>query len=141
MVAASCPVNQHTITDMPYLSEQVKLCQYAGTIDVDSTANSSNLFYWFFRNDNDSAPLILWINGGPGSSSMFGLFAENGPLYFEEVEGGEGQFSQRNESWADDYHLVYLDQPVGTGFSYGSEIHSDINVIANDFTTFLAKFL
>jgi len=39
-----------------------------------------NLFYWFFRHTDSKAPLVLWINGGPGSTSMIGLFTENGPL-------------------------------------------------------------
>ena len=42
--------------------------------------DNHNLFYWFFKHSNSSAPIILWINGGPGATSMRGLFLEGGPL-------------------------------------------------------------
>lgn len=57
---------------------------YAGTIQVAATAEQNNLFYWLFKNtslpSDATTPLVLWLNGGPGASSMFGLFLENGPL-------------------------------------------------------------
>jgi len=52
---------------------------YSGYVDI---AEQQHIFWWFFeaRNqDPTKAPLTVWINGGPGSSSMLGLFQENGP--------------------------------------------------------------
>ena len=56
---------------------------YSGTFKTSDSADN-HLFYMFFRNTNPSAPLGIWMNGGPGFSSMFGLFIENGPLWIEK---------------------------------------------------------
>ena len=47
---------------------------YAGYIDLN---NHSHTFFWFFeaRRRPETAPLTLWLNGGPGSDSLLGLFA------------------------------------------------------------------
>jgi carboxypeptidase C (cathepsin A) len=82
-------------------------CQYAGTIKV-SDKNDVNLFYWYFKHSDPEAPLIIWINGGPGASSMFGLFYENGPLRVEQ-NGDEFKLTGASRSWADDYNIVFLD--------------------------------
>ena len=65
--------------------------------------------------------MVVWINGGPGATSMFGLFLENGPLRVRRNGTGPDDFvlSAADASWADDYSVVFIDQPVGTGFSYG----------------------
>ena len=62
--------------------------------------------------DVKSAPLLLWLNGGPGCSSLFGLFTENGPYF---VPSGLRPVS-RNISWTKHFNMLYIDQPVGTGF-------------------------
>ena len=45
-----------------------------------------NLFYWFFESRSDPAndPLVVWIAGGPGCSSMLAIFVENGPFLLPE---------------------------------------------------------
>lgn len=79
-------------------------------------AFNSNLFFWYFKaaSNPETAPVILWLQGGPGGSSLFGLFQENGP--FTVVKGLKLQ--KRNFSWHLKHHLIYIDNPVGTGFSF-----------------------
>jgi hypothetical protein len=53
---------------------------YAGFFEVNATAHAEHFFwYWPALNGNASAPLLVWLQGGPGSSSLFGMWAEHGP--------------------------------------------------------------
>lgn len=89
---------------------------YSGYITVNPQYNS-NLFFWFVPSlsDPDTAPVILWMQGGPGTTSMLGFFAENGP-YILSPDGDEIRYREIN--WAKRYSMLYVDQPVGTGFSF-----------------------
>lgn len=100
------------------------------------------MFYWFFRHENASAPVVLWLNGGPGSSSMFGLFMENGPLRVQRTGNGTGDLElvAADKSWADDYHIIFIDQPVNTGFSWSNEKLRNVTKGAIDFQQFLQLF-
>ncbi|KAF7237727.1 putative serine carboxypeptidase CPVL [Varanus komodoensis] len=53
---------------------------YSGYLTVNKTHNS-NMFFWFFpaHVNPENAPVLLWLQGGPGGTSMFGLFVEHGP--------------------------------------------------------------
>lgn len=118
-------------------------CMYAGTLKSSAEYNH-NLFYWFFRNTkNDKAPLVLWINGGPGSSSMFGLWLENGPLRVQKTGTTMDDFlvgMNPEGSWLDVANIIFLDQPVGVGFSYGGPILTKMDDGADEFVTFVLAF-
>jgi hypothetical protein len=78
-----CTDTIHKVTSLPYWDKNVDFpCMYAGYYKVNATADQHHLFYWFFKNLSlpETAPVVLWMNGGPGSTSMFGLWLENGPL-------------------------------------------------------------
>ncbi|KAH8689543.1 putative carboxypeptidase S1 [Talaromyces proteolyticus] len=91
--------------------------QYSGYLSV---GNNMNMWFWFFeaRNNASSAPLAAWFNGGPGCSSMIGLFQENGPCHFVN---GESTPSLNNNSFNNFANVIYVDQPIGVGFSYGTD--------------------
>jgi carboxypeptidase C (cathepsin A) len=86
-----------------------------------------------------SAPLLIFLNGGPGASSMMGLFLENGPLRVSNASG-DYVISRALQSWADSYNMLYLDQPVGTGFSYGNTYLTDMKAGSREFISFILKF-
>lgn len=89
---------------------------YSGYLTVDEKLNS-NLFFWYFvaqSDPNKDAPVVLWLQGGPGASSMYGLFTENGPFSVSS----KMKLVPRQFSWHLNHHLIYIDNPVGTGFSF-----------------------
>ncbi|KAJ3553261.1 hypothetical protein NPX13_g10925 [Xylaria arbuscula] len=94
-----------------------------------------NTFFWFFeaRNDPANAPLSIWLNGGPGSSSLLGMFAENGPCYINP-DSNSTRLSEW--SWNNEVNMLYIEQPVQVGFSYDSLRNYTYDLITEDFTPF-----
>jgi len=76
-----------------------------------------NSFFWYFESQNEPLedPLSIWFNGGPGASSIFGLFVENGPCHI--LDDSKMSVPNKN-SWNKYANMLYLDQPVQVGFSY-----------------------
>ncbi|KAJ0268568.1 hypothetical protein COL940_013270 [Colletotrichum noveboracense] len=139
------------VTDSKICETTPNVKQYSGYFDVGT---DQNMFFWFFeaRDKPKEAPVALWLNGGPGCSSMLGLFQENGPCTFN---GGGDEPKLNPNSWnnyanmpsvpslsnpgpitliqprsyplgilfnADNVapYQLYVDQPIGAGFSYGT---------------------
>ncbi|CAG7564369.1 unnamed protein product [Fusarium equiseti] len=116
--------------------------QWTGTVNV--TADKS-MFFWYFesRDKPESDPLLLWMSGmpsGPGAAGEMGLFMGSGPC----VVNPDGNSTRRQDyAWTDHANVVYIDQPVGVGFS---EITDRDNIAvslkkgAKDVHTFLKTF-
>lgn len=115
-------------------------------INVDSgyitynTTTQSTFFYYFVESTKTNAPLTLWLQGGPGASSLMGAFTENGPYQYD---GDTNTVSENPYSWHQESHMLYLDQPVGTGFSYtedNSSYPTTLEEVSENVYTFLQLF-
>ncbi|CAK9803362.1 Retinoid-inducible serine carboxypeptidase [Anthophora plagiata] len=78
-----------------------------------------NMFWWlYYTTANVSSyfekPLVIWLQGGPGASSTsYGNFEELGPL--------DANLNLRNTTWVKNYNVLFIDNPIGTGFSYTTD--------------------
>ena len=118
---------------------------FAGTLSIDNdTASQSQLFFWFFPSDNPAASneITIWLNGGPGCSSLDGLLQENSPFLWQS-----GTYAPQPNpfSWTNLTNMVYVDQPIGTGLSPAApgaaqNITNEIQV-ATEFAGFWENFM
>ncbi|KAL8930094.1 MAG: hypothetical protein Q9172_000179 [Xanthocarpia lactea] len=110
--------------------------QYSGYLDDEE--NDKHLFYWFFesRNDPENDPVVLWINGGPGCSSLTGLFLELGPASIDK----NLKIVPNPYSWNSNASVIFLDQPVNTGFSYSGSSVSNTIAAGKDVYALLTLF-
>lgn len=95
---------------------------------------SINTFFWFIeaRQTPETAPLTIWLNGGPGSSSMFGLFNEAGPC--EVVQMADGTYGTQMRPFGFDRasNILFIDQPNQVGFSYDTATNASLDLFANE---------
>nr|CAD7594380.1 unnamed protein product [Timema genevievae] len=100
-----------TFDSLPVLEdvgEPLILTSYIQSGDVDMARKLAEFGY-------EEAPLLLWLQGGPGVSSLFGLFGENGPFSVDETGS---KLITRPSSWHRNHSIIYIDSPVGTGYSF-----------------------
>ncbi|XP_063541544.1 venom serine carboxypeptidase-like [Cydia strobilella] len=112
------------------LNDSLPIESYTGFFTVNK-AYDSNQFFWYFPSmlpDKDQAPVLVWLQGGPGVSSLFGLFCENGPTTEQNGQFVPRQyhslttiFGRRYMGWALNHHVIYIDSPVGAGFSFTND--------------------
>uniref|UniRef100_A0A1J3F1F5 Serine carboxypeptidase-like 15 n=3 Tax=Noccaea caerulescens TaxID=107243 RepID=A0A1J3F1F5_NOCCA len=93
-------------------------------------AEEDQMFYYFIKSENnpEEDPLLLWLTGGPGCSSFSGLVYENGPITFkvEAYNGSIPSLVSTTYSWTKVANIIYVDAPVGAGFSYTKNPFPDI---------------
>ncbi|KAJ0119292.1 carboxypeptidase precursor [Diaporthe amygdali] len=115
---------------------------YAGLIPLDTGANSSDseLYFWFFPSENPAAnkEILIWLNGGPGCSSLEGFLQENGPFLWQY---GTYKPVANPYSWHKLTNVVWVEQPVGTGFSQGIPTATSEEDVAKQFMSWFKNFV
>ncbi|RWR79203.1 Peptidase S10, serine carboxypeptidase [Cinnamomum micranthum f. kanehirae] len=113
------------ITALPSQPSNIPFKQYSGYITTD-TLHARALFYYFVEAnvaDPLSRPLTLWLTGGPGCSSLGAAFMEHGPFRV----GDNGLLIQNPYSWNLESNMLYVESPIGVGFSYSNASEDYIN--------------
>ncbi|OVA13200.1 Peptidase S10 [Macleaya cordata] len=130
------------VTELPS-QPVVGFKHYAGYVTVNEK-NGRALFYWFYEASNlaEKKPLVLWLNGGPGCSSVgYGATQEIGP-FIVDTNGSGLKFNPY--SWNREANMLFLESPVGVGFSYTNSStdfsHLGDEFAANDTYTFLQNW-
>lgn len=105
---------------------------------------NSALGFIFYGKENverskiNTIPTVLWLNGGPGSSSQLGNLMELGPFWVVKSKNRPYDVVRNKYSWTKNYNVIFVDQPIGTGLSYADPQFPDAYVtnqtaLANDF--------
>ncbi|KAF5740423.1 hypothetical protein HS088_TW11G00492 [Tripterygium wilfordii] len=116
------------------------LGSFAGYYPLPNT-NGARMFYFFFesRNKKSEDPVVIWLSGGPGSSCSVTLFYESGPFRITD----EVSLVWNDYGWDKVSNILYIDQPIGTGFSYTtseSDLRDNHISVSNDLYNFLQEF-
>eukprot|EP01102_Stenamoeba_stenopodia_P016417 TRINITY_DN5740_c0_g1_i3.p1 TRINITY_DN5740_c0_g1~~TRINITY_DN5740_c0_g1_i3.p1 ORF type:complete len:472 (+),score=127.60 TRINITY_DN5740_c0_g1_i3:47-1462(+) len=112
------PIDLRQLPDQDQLESEVLV--YTGYLPVNDSLDNA-LFYLFSPSLNNPAtdPLLVWMNGGPGASSLLGCFIENGPALIS----GNTSYPKlviNPYSWTNNASVIFIDNPVGTGYSYAA---------------------
>ena len=95
---------------------------YSGYLQTAIKGNEYFYIYMPAQNKDPNAPIMLWLNGGPGCSSLFGLFGEVGPVTSNNFEN---EFKLNDFSWNKEVNLLAIEQPGGVGFSHSNDSKFD----------------
>lgn len=104
---------------------------YSGYVNLPANLSEGrpydiHTFFWFFeaRSNPHHAPLSLWLQGGPGAPSTPAALGENGPCFVTHDSKGT---VLNPWSWNNEVNMLYMDQPVQTGFSYDTLVNGTVD--------------
>jgi carboxypeptidase C (cathepsin A) len=124
------------VSGLPGWNGRLPTAQYSGYIPVDN-AMTRFIHYWFVESQGDPSkdPVVMWMNGGPGCSSLEGYFYELGPLHFlnDTPNQPHPQLVENPNTWVKLANMLFIEAPVGVGFSYSTKGKDDY--VTNDTRT------
>lgn len=126
-------------TGLPYVDFDIGE-SYAGLMNITNNSDDGQLYFWFFPSPNPAAEkeILIWLNGGPGCSSLEGFLQENGPVLWQY---GTYRPVQNPWTWVNLTNVVWVEQPVGTGYSQGTPTATSEEDVAKQFMGFFKNFV
>jgi len=124
VLGASCSLtpdaNADLITDLPGLDFKINFQQFSGYLKGNE---KTFLHYWFVESENKPSedPLLLWLNGGPGCSSLDGLLSELGPIHVKLEQNDSFSLYKNEYAWNKYANVLFLESPACVGFSYSTD--------------------
>ena len=105
------------VTELPGLDDEVAFNQFSGYLNLPNT--QKQIHYWLVESESDPAndPIVFWTNGGPGCSGLIGFMTEQGPFRPDQ----DGNLNINPWRWNTIANMVFLEQPVGVGYSYSDD--------------------
>eukprot|EP00529_Nitzschia_sp_RCC80_P014324 CAMPEP_0113486040 /NCGR_PEP_ID=MMETSP0014_2-20120614/24792_1 /TAXON_ID=2857 /ORGANISM="Nitzschia sp." /LENGTH=731 /DNA_ID=CAMNT_0000379701 /DNA_START=112 /DNA_END=2307 /DNA_ORIENTATION=+ /assembly_acc=CAM_ASM_000159 len=114
---------QDKITSLPGLDHDPGFDMYSGYFPVDPVKDTRHIFYWYVESQGDPAndPVMFWTNGGPGCSGLYAFAVEHGPFFWN----ADGTLFDNPNSWNKIANILYVEIPIGVGFSYSTQPEID----------------
>ena len=132
-VSAAAPEVRVEVTSLPgYGAPPSKM--YSGFVDAGTPPSGKGTMYFHYaafeaEENPATAPVVFWYNGGPGASSLFGLFGELGPLFVDLRSVATADYNKtgvptpfyNDATWTKRFNVIAVDSPPPVGFSYCTE--------------------
>ncbi|XP_064639878.1 lysosomal protective protein-like isoform X2 [Lineus longissimus] len=117
VLLADAAVTTDEVKYLPGLNPQPMFKHFSGYLNATS---HRYLHYWFVESARNPStdPVLVWLNGGPGCSSMEGMLNENGPFKLSD-DGATLQYNKY--SWNSVANVLYIEAPAGVGYSYSED--------------------
>ena len=114
---------------------------YGGTVPIAQSDPNRTLYFIFKPAETGPVDeIVIWLNGGPGCSSLYGFTSENGPISWQTDTAASPGHRKNPLAWSEISNVLWVDQPVGTGFSQG-EVHLvEQTELATDFAGFFENW-
>lgn len=129
---------EYFVESLPDIPQGFMTEMYSGVINLNKSDDSRGLFYVFQpRVGTPVDEITIWFNGGPGCSSLEGFFQENGL-----IQWAWGQYTPQINpySWVNLTNMLWVEYPVGVGFSPGEPTATNEEDPADEFIQFFQNF-
>lgn len=110
------PGSSDEVTSLPEVNFRLHFRHYSGYLE---STNKSQVHYWFFESQGNPSkdPVVLWLTGGPGCSSLLATMTEQGPIQMQT----NGSLTPNPSTWNLNTNFLYLESPSGVGWSYNAD--------------------